>query len=316
MEFRSPDGLDALRGELKEVIESQPDAVVAVGGDGSYHALLGGLRGSGIPLGVIPRGTANDLASSHGVPMSVEDACTIIRVGASRKLDLVVVNGVPFATVGGLGIAADVAVGVNRLRERLWFRILMRVLGHRTYTLVSVLKLLFKWRIQYDLSIEVDGRPLPVSACAVFVNNQARLGKSLETVPTADNVDGIFDVCVIKSCRKIRMLRIFAKLMAGTHLDVPEVETISVSKLTVRAERPFVFFADGEFLGDQKECHIRVSRGALRLLMPRNLAEQRPEGIDASWGSWSGVFGGSSAEFPAYRDPVVRPSRRLPPPRR
>lgn len=302
---RSPGPNEALQ-RVQQAVSEGVDGVVAVGGDGSYHGLLPSLRGSNVPLGLIPLGTANDLATGHGVPLTIEEACQVIRVGATRQVDLVLVNGVPFATVGGVGLAADVAVGVNRLRERWWFRLLMRMCGHHIYGLVSVVKLLLQWRIHYDLSIEVDRREYPYQLCALFVHNQARLGRSIQTAPTADNVDGIFDICLIKMASRFRLLLTFALVLRGAHLDRPEVESLSVSKLKVKSSVPFTFFADGERLGEQTECQIRVARRALTLIVPRNLAEGVPGAMSVSWAGWSGVFTSSSGELPAMGAPAVR----------
>lgn len=302
---RAP-GLVEARERVQRAVEEGVDGVVAVGGDGSYHGLLAPLRGSNVPLGLIPLGTANDLATGNGVPLTIEEACQVIRVGATRQVDLVVVNGVPFATVGGVGLAADVAGGVNRLRERWWFRLLMRLCGHHIYGLVSVVKLLGQWRIHYDLSIEVDRREYPYHLCALFVHNQARLGRSIQTAPTADNVDGIFDICLVKMASRFRLLRTFALVLRGAHLDRPEIESLSVSKLKVRSSIPFTFFADGERMGVQTECQIRVSRRALTLIVPRNLAEGVPGAISVSWAGWSGVFTSSSGELPSMGAPPLK----------
>lgn len=295
---RAP-GLVEACARVQQAVEEEVDGVVAVGGDGSYHGLLSPLRGSNVPLGLVPLGTANDLATSHGIPLTIEEACQVIRVGATRRVDLVLVNGVPFATVGGVGLAADVAVGVNSLRERWWFRLLMRVCGHHIYGLVSVVKLLLQWRIHYDLSIEVDRREYPYQLCALFVHNQARLGRSIQTAPHADNEDGIFDICLVKMAPRFRLLLTFALVLRGAHLDRPEIESLSVSKLKVRSSIPFTFFADGERMGAQTECQIRVSRRALALIVPRNLADGVSGAMSVSWAGWSGLFTSSSGELPA-----------------
>jgi len=45
------------------------DIVVAVGGDGTVRGCAEGLAGTGVPLGIVPHGTANLLARSLGVPV-------------------------------------------------------------------------------------------------------------------------------------------------------------------------------------------------------------------------------------------------------
>jgi len=45
------------------------DLVVANGGDGTVHEVASGLRGSNLPLGILPGGTGNDVARNHGYPL-------------------------------------------------------------------------------------------------------------------------------------------------------------------------------------------------------------------------------------------------------
>lgn len=64
------------------------DLVVAAGGDGlvgsvAMHALDGQL-----PLGILPLGTANDLARSVGIPQDIPSAAQVIASGTSRAIDL------------------------------------------------------------------------------------------------------------------------------------------------------------------------------------------------------------------------------------
>src|SRR5215475_5999644 len=44
------------------------DLVVAVGGDGTVRGCAEGLAGTGVPLGIVPHGTANLLARTLRVP--------------------------------------------------------------------------------------------------------------------------------------------------------------------------------------------------------------------------------------------------------
>ena len=93
-------------------------AVVAVGGDGTHHWLVDELAGGDVPLGLVPLGTANDLAIEYGIPTDVEEACRIIRRGAQTRIDLITAAGKAFATAGGMGLANDVAEGVCAARRK------------------------------------------------------------------------------------------------------------------------------------------------------------------------------------------------------
>ena len=66
--------------------------VIAMGGDGTIGAVIRGIAGSDITLGIIAAGTMNDIAASLSIPEDVEEACALIAKGKTRKLDLGVIK--------------------------------------------------------------------------------------------------------------------------------------------------------------------------------------------------------------------------------
>src|SRR5436305_2273258 len=68
------------------------DCVVIAGGDGTLNAAAFGLLKSGLPLGIVPAGTANDLARTLNIPDDVQAALDIIARGGERRVDIGRVN--------------------------------------------------------------------------------------------------------------------------------------------------------------------------------------------------------------------------------
>ena len=62
--------------------------IIAMGGDDTIEAVIRGMAGSKARLGIIPVGTANNLAKSFGIPEDVEQVCALIASGHFRKLDM------------------------------------------------------------------------------------------------------------------------------------------------------------------------------------------------------------------------------------
>ncbi|MBY0432027.1 MAG: lipid kinase, partial [Rhodospirillales bacterium] len=69
------------------------DLVILAGGDGTLNAAAEGLLRCGRPLGILPMGTANDLARTLGIPTDLAGACDVIAQGRTRTIDLGWVNG-------------------------------------------------------------------------------------------------------------------------------------------------------------------------------------------------------------------------------
>jgi diacylglycerol kinase family enzyme len=104
-------------GELSELIRksrSEVDSVIIGGGDGTLNAAAQGLLDTGLPLGIIPLGTANDLARTLDTPSDLAIAAWIISGRKTRFVDLGDVNGHPFVDVADFGFGVDLTRALTR----------------------------------------------------------------------------------------------------------------------------------------------------------------------------------------------------------
>lgn len=62
-------------------------AAVAAGGDGTIGAVATQVARSGLPLGILPLGTSNDVARALGVPLDLAAASTVIAEGSPVAVD-------------------------------------------------------------------------------------------------------------------------------------------------------------------------------------------------------------------------------------
>lgn len=62
-------------------------AAVAAGGDGTVGAVATHVARAGLPLGVLPMGTANDIARAMNIPLALGDAARVIAAGALHPID-------------------------------------------------------------------------------------------------------------------------------------------------------------------------------------------------------------------------------------
>jgi YegS/Rv2252/BmrU family lipid kinase len=236
--------------------------IVAVGGDGSLHAVVARLWArselADAVVGVVPCGTGNDFARGVDVPLEPIAAAERIIAGHRRSLDLlvdedggVVVNAVH----AGLGaVAAERAEG---LKDRL---------GAAAYPVGAVLE-----GVRADgwsLTVTVDGTPLALpgdSVLMVGVGNGPSIGGGTLMCPEADPGDGLLDVMVSCATGPAARVAFASALRSGTHPARDDVVTARGSEVRVTGD-PVSYDADGELSGEVADRTYRLVRGAWTLV--------------------------------------------------
>ena len=112
--------------ELGRIVRDAPDpvdTVIVCGGDGSLCRSAPALLATGAALGIMPMGTANDLARTLGIPDDLEQAADIVIAGHRRRIDLGSVNGHPFFNVASIGLATDLARELSSDLKQRWGRL-------------------------------------------------------------------------------------------------------------------------------------------------------------------------------------------------
>ena len=88
---------------------SEVDLIVIGGGDGTLNAAAEGVIATSRPLGILPTGTANDLARTLQIPTDLNHAVEVIANGCIRVIDVGTVNGKLFFNVASIGLSAELA---------------------------------------------------------------------------------------------------------------------------------------------------------------------------------------------------------------
>lgn len=250
---------------------------VAVGGDGTVNRLLPLVSRSGAALGILPTGTANDLARSLGIPHGLRDACRIIRTGSRRSLDLIAVNGVPFATCGGVGLAADAAATANRWRDGAgWNGPVARATGGFIYALAAAREIGRPGR-ECRVDVEWDGGRLAAPLLAALASNLTRFGGRFRAAPRARMDDGLLDLCLLPAPRNAaHHALVLRAVLGGSVLSIPGSRQAQTQRALIRTERPALFFGDGEILARGCVFALEVRRSALEVLAPPMPAQADP----------------------------------------
>ncbi|GAB3084604.1 YegS/Rv2252/BmrU family lipid kinase [Nocardioides zeae] len=213
------------------------EALVACGGDGTVHLALQHVVPAGVPLGVVPAGTGNDLARELGLPADPRAAADRIIAGPRRTLDVARVGDRYVATVVACGFDALVA---ERADAMTWPR------GPLRYVAATAVELRSLAPRRYTL--ELDGRVRTVEGVLAAVGNTSSFGGGLRITEGAEPDDGLLDVVVVRSLDRRGLVRAFPRLYRGTHTTHPAYEHHRVRSATIAAA-DITAYADGEPLG-------------------------------------------------------------------
>jgi diacylglycerol kinase family enzyme len=223
------------------------DLVVAAGGDGTVSAVIDGLIGTSIPLGIIPAGTGNLIAHELNIPLEIEDAVALI-AGAhkSRKIDAMRIGKRVYVLNASLGISASVAGGTTRKNKSRFGRI--------AYFWTVILKIV-TLRSRY-LVVAVDGKALKYRAVEVAIFNCGILANVL--YPKGPDIridDGHLDVWIAS-----------AKTLQDYPWYLLQMIINSEKSVSIRSSVPLPVQADGDIIGTTP-IEVEVLSGALTVLV-------------------------------------------------
>lgn len=233
-----------------EAVEAGCDPIVAAGGDGTIGEVLNGiLRATdGAPppasLGILPLGSADDLAHMLDVPQDLDAACRVVANGRKRVLDVGRVNGRYFANNSAIGLEPTVTLMQMRMT---------RIKGTLRYVLAAlrVVRSFEPWRVR----MVWDGGQYEGETVLVSVGNTRRTGGIFFMTPNAKPDDGQLDFVFATAMSRLRLLRTLPLTFSGRHTERPEVMYERATRLSVTCTPPSPVHADGEIF-DRSASHF------------------------------------------------------------
>ncbi|RYC31905.1 lipid kinase [Lichenibacterium minor] len=233
------------------------DLVVVGGGDGTINAAAPGIIGTGLPLGVLPLGTANDLARTLGLPMDLEGAVAAIAAGHLRRIDLGEVNGHPYFNVASLGFGVDLTHALTSDAKKRW--------GPLGYA-VAGLRVLRRLR-PFHVDIEIGGVRHPSRTVHLAVGNGRHYGGGMTVSHDAAIDDGRLDVYSLEVASVWKLLMLLPALRSGHTQDWTEIHTLDGAEIRVTAHRERSVNADGEIV-TRTPAVFRVLHDAVAVFAP------------------------------------------------
>jgi diacylglycerol kinase (ATP) len=237
--------------------------VVALGGDGAFHHVVEGLRGTDAIAGFFPAGNGNDIARPLGIPASAIDAAKAFFHSKPRPMDLVRVTFADgrtahFIGAGGMGLDAEAAHLANtRFRK---FPGITRYLSGALWS--------FSHEQPIELRAQFDDQTWNGRVLFAAIANGTSYGAGVRIAPEARMDDGWLDAVVIGELGWLRLLRaIPIVLTSGNLRSFKEVHRFRCRRAVLETDRPAKIHGDGELLGESP-AEFEILPGAIQVMTP------------------------------------------------
>eukprot|EP00879_Flechtneria_rotunda_P000746 GHRR01000866.1.p1 GENE.GHRR01000866.1~~GHRR01000866.1.p1 ORF type:complete len:439 (+),score=116.46 GHRR01000866.1:106-1422(+) len=266
----------------KAALKEGADLIIASGGDGTVGAVAGVLVGTDVPLGIVPRGTANAFSVALGIPTHLDDptgfqnaAADIILQGYTKDVDTAVVTTTevtdyPMILLLGIGFEAEMCENADRD--------LKNALGPLAYIISGAQKLLNAYN--FHAKVEVDGEVAEGDVAAITIANAAppfsvlAHGHTGECIYDDGKLEAIGYVAEEEGVSApvmnvVNMVRLFSGVLFGEK-PVQHEEKIfggRYKEINVECEPPQKVVLDGELLGNTP-VHARIIPASLKVFCP------------------------------------------------
>lgn len=258
----------------KKAVKKGYPIVIAMGGDGTIGAVIRGIAGSEVHLGIIAAGTENDIARSLGIPEDLKEACALIASDHTRDLDLGQVRTKKkkkfyFFMVATIGLASTIYPDIKEVPHGDFANIKDAVMTF----------LQFKSNPKVFLTLD-DESKIEVETMLVTAANTPIIGAKNLVAPHASMEDGLLDIAVYPGFNKAELLSYFAETAHDGLTEDGKIQRYRARKVEIKTSPKLDVAAEGVLLGKGK-AKIKLLPRALRVITPEPGIESKKPQTDA-----------------------------------
>lgn len=247
--------------------------IIAAGGDGSISEVVNGIVNLNSdqdsrelpPLGILPLGSANDLAVNLGLPIELAKAVEVISKGHVRMMDLGQVsfdnsiNHRIFDNNSAIGLEPSITIIQARIKR------LRGALRYILATLIGVAK-----NPQWNMRIEWENGEYYGPITLVTVGIHRLTGGVFYVTPHADPFDGLLTFVYGFMPTRFQILRLLPRTMKpaeGNYVEHPDIHEVNTPWIRIQSETPTPLHADGEIQSEVvQNVSYRILPGRLPVL--------------------------------------------------
>jgi len=220
-------------------LSSEYDVFLAAGGDGTINEVVNGMMKSTVKpiLGVLPSGTANDIAAILGINRSIKRSLNIFFNEEPVKLDVNQLNDQYFIYTTASGMLSKISYDVSRRRIRKY--------GYLAYVIEAMDDISKDYR--YPIKICYDGKEENYEVVMVLGLNSNRVGGvRLVNFSNSKLNDGLFELRLFLRAKSFWRFRFLQSFIRGGKRIGDDVQ-VAASKFEIKTNPDVRWNADGEY---------------------------------------------------------------------
>jgi diacylglycerol kinase family enzyme len=268
--FSHPAGLARVAQQAATQALATRTAVVAVGGDGTLNTVAQAAHAAGCAMGVVPQGTFNYFARTHGIPADPAEATRLLLGWSPSPVQVAAINDRVFLVNASLGLYPDL------LEDREAYK--ARFGRSRWVAFWAASATLLRAQRRLRLHIEHGASVRDVRTLTLFVGNNRlqleQLGVQPQNGPESGPAGGHITAVMLRPIGTLSMIRLMLHGAMGTLGEAPSVERFEFRNLVVTptlapGRRGVKVAFDGEVTRMRAPLDFRVLARPLFLLMAR-----------------------------------------------
>lgn len=243
--------------QLIKQYQKKVDAIVLGGGDGTMHSAAAPLLDAGLPFGILPLGTANDLARTLKIPRDLDEAIRIIIAGASTQIYLGRVNNRLFFNIANIGMGVQVNQKLSGGRKK--------SLGIFSYADAALD--VARNPKPFNFTIKQDDDEISGQSIQLAVGNGRFYGGGMKVNHASDLRKPRFYIYSVQPRGLRKLVKVAPRILLGRYKNSKGLVSFESERFSLTTEPIKRIYADGERVAFTP-AHFEIEKRQLTVFSP------------------------------------------------
>jgi len=259
------------KGQIVELAEQAVNEkcapIIIAGGDGSIGDAVNGLirtaqskQGRVVPLGILPTGSANDLAFALGLPTDLKQAAKVIAAGKTKAMDLGKLNDHYFVNNSAAGLEPYVTLKHEKIH---WIKGILR------YLVAAVQAIMDK--PEWQANVQWDDGEFKGKISLISIGNGRRTGGFFMT-PHADPFDGKLTLAFGYRATRLGLFQALPRAFnedKRNYVEMDGMYEVQATRISIHLDPPSPAHTDGELFPNwMQDFEYEILPNCLNIIVP------------------------------------------------